>query len=487
MAAADPDLTLALGDLSYGAVGAEQAWCDRVTSQMGTGYPFELIAGNHESNGQNGNINDFSACLPNQLPGVVGTYGRQWYVDVPQVDPLVRFVMVSPALPFPDSTWSYAAGSPRYNWTAAAIDSARANDIPWVVVGAHKPCYSIGIYTCEIGADFTNMLISKRVDLVLHGHEHMYQRTHQLGLRAGCSTVPAGSVDTDCLADTDGVMSQGFGTVFATSGLGGQEQRTVNNADSEAGYFATASGSNQNPTNGFLDVEVTADDLTAAFVPVQGGTFTDTFTIHRGDAAAQRPADGGVHLVDQQPDRDLRRARIHRPRGPDRLLLVGLRRQHAAGSGAQPSHTYATAGDVRRHADRHRRRRRHRHRDPDGHRHRSPARPSRLRRRQLRPHRHQRPGDGGHRRRLVDHRHRRELRRQQRDRAPSPCPAPARRDRPGSAPPPAPTPTCGSPCRWTRCPPATAPTSTSSAGGSAPTTSTAPAWSWPAPAGSPSS
>jgi 3',5'-cyclic AMP phosphodiesterase CpdA len=289
MAAADPDLTLALGDLSYGAAGQEQAWCDRVTSQMGAGYPFELLAGNHESNGQNGNINDFSACLPNQLPGVVGTYGRQWYVDVPQVDPLVRFVMVSPALPFPDSTWSYAAGSPRYNWTAAAIDGARANDIPWVVVGAHKPCYSIGVYTCEIGADFTNMLISKRVDLVLHGHEHMYQRTHQLGLRSGCSTVPANSVDTDCLADTDGVMSQGFGTVFATSGLGGQERRTVNNADSEAGYFATASGINQNPTDGFLDVEVTATDLTAAFVPVQGGTFTDTFTIHKGDPPANVP------------------------------------------------------------------------------------------------------------------------------------------------------------------------------------------------------
>ena len=79
----DPDLHLALGDLSYGATGAEQSWCDFVTARVGAGYPFELIAGNHESNGQNGNINDFSACLPNQLPGVVGTYGRQYYVDVP--------------------------------------------------------------------------------------------------------------------------------------------------------------------------------------------------------------------------------------------------------------------------------------------------------------------------------------------------------------------------------------------------------------------
>ena len=32
-------------------------------------------------------INDFSACLPNQVPGVVGTYGRQYYMDFPKVHP----------------------------------------------------------------------------------------------------------------------------------------------------------------------------------------------------------------------------------------------------------------------------------------------------------------------------------------------------------------------------------------------------------------
>ena len=84
------------------------------------------------------------------------------------------------------------------------------------------------------GADFTDMLIRKRVDLVLHGHEHFYQRSHQLGLRTGCATVAPGSYDADCVADRDGAMSQGAGTVFATSGLGGQEKRNVDPADAEA-------------------------------------------------------------------------------------------------------------------------------------------------------------------------------------------------------------------------------------------------------------
>ena len=61
--ALDPDLHLALGDLSYGATGAEQTWCDFVTARVGAGFPFELISGNHESDGLNGNINDLRALM----------------------------------------------------------------------------------------------------------------------------------------------------------------------------------------------------------------------------------------------------------------------------------------------------------------------------------------------------------------------------------------------------------------------------------------
>ena len=280
MASLQPDLHLALGDLSYGATGAEQTWCDLVTGIVGAGTPFELVAGNHESNGQNGNINDFSACLPNQLPGVVGTYGRQWYVDVPAGAPLVRFVMISPALTFPDGTWSYASGTPRYAWTAAAIDGARTASIPWVVVGMHKPCLSVGDYGCDPGTDLINMLLTKKVDLILNGHEHLYQRTHQLGLSAGCPALVPLSVNEACITDSDSAMVRGAGTVFATVGTGGQSQRVVHTDDVEAPYFAAASGLGAGTTTwGPLDVTVTATTMEAQFVRASGGTFTDRFTI----------------------------------------------------------------------------------------------------------------------------------------------------------------------------------------------------------------
>ena len=277
----EPDLHVALGDLSYGQAGAEQAWCDFVTSKVGAAFPFELVSGNHEDNGQNGNVNDFSTCLPNQLPGLIGTYGRQYYVDVPQVNPLVRFIMISPALTYPDGVWSYAAGSPRYEWTADAIDDARSDAVPWVVVGMHKPCLSVGRYECDAGAELMNLLVDKRVDLVLNAHEHLYARSKQLALDASCKKIVPAKYSAGCVADGGNALVKGAGTVFATVGTGGTPLRNVFRSDSEAPYFAAYSGLNLNPSFGNLSVSVTPNSLTAQFLPATG-SFTDDFTIAAG-------------------------------------------------------------------------------------------------------------------------------------------------------------------------------------------------------------
>ena len=58
-----------------------------------------------------------------------------------------------------------------------------------MVAGTHMPCLTIGVYACPAGADVTNLLVSKKVDLVLNGHEHMYQRTKQLALGTGCTAL----------------------------------------------------------------------------------------------------------------------------------------------------------------------------------------------------------------------------------------------------------------------------------------------------------
>ncbi|MEO7378013.1 MAG: PKD domain-containing protein [Nakamurella sp.] len=288
MGAEPSDLTLAVGDFSYGVTGQEQAWCDFVTSKFSSGYAFELVSGNHESNGLNGNINDFGACLPNQLPGAVGTYGKQYYVDVPRGNPLVRYIMISPSLGFPDGTYNYPAGSARYLWTANAIDSARTAGIPWVVVGMHKPCLTVGVYACDPGADLFNLLVSKKVDLVLSGHEHMYQRTKQLALSTDCPAVVPGTYNAACVADGDSALVKGAGLVSATVGTGGVGLRAVTLTDAEMPYFVTASGSNQNPSHGYLKVSATPTRLDASFVKTDGN-LTDAFSIIGGPPPPNQP------------------------------------------------------------------------------------------------------------------------------------------------------------------------------------------------------
>ncbi|MDQ0853758.1 3',5'-cyclic AMP phosphodiesterase CpdA [Arthrobacter sp. V4I6] len=281
IAGLDPQLNLALGDFSYKA-GLEDEFCDMVTGKLGADFPYQLITGNHESNGEDGDIEKFVRCLPNKLPGLEGEYGTQWRVDVPEQNPVVRFIMVSPGIDFKNGQpLDYSRGSERWRWTAEAIDQARSEGIPWTVVGMHALCFSVGEKSCQAGKDFTNMLIDKKVDLVLSGHDHIYQRSHQVGFGGRCSELVPAKFSATCMTDKDGDMVQGSGTVFVTVGVGGVGLYNVKNNDPEAGYFSTWSGKNRNPALGTLDVTASAEKLDARFVPAEGHSFTDVFTLQR--------------------------------------------------------------------------------------------------------------------------------------------------------------------------------------------------------------
>ena len=281
VAGLNPQLNLTLGDFAYEA-GLEQQFCDMVTARLGKDFPYQLVTGNHESDGHDGDIEKYVRCLPNKLPGLQGQYGIQWRVDVPEQNPVVRFILVSPGIDFRGGEpLDYSRGSERWRWTADAIDEAKSQNIPWTVVGMHTPCLSVGNYDCQAGQDFTNMLIEKEVDLVLSGHDHVYQRTHQLATGGSCAELVPASFTSGCLADTDGAMAQGSGTVFATVGVGGVGLYNVRSDDPEMRYFASTSGKNQEPALGTLDVTATVDERAARFVPADGYTFSDSFTLQR--------------------------------------------------------------------------------------------------------------------------------------------------------------------------------------------------------------
>lgn len=282
-----------LGDMSYNEVTPESAWCSLVKQSAGT-MPYELLTGNHEDqDGPDGIWSNYAACLPDQL-GVSGAYARQYYVDYPAGAPLVRLIMLSPKLTFSEGSgyWSYKQGTQGYTFAANAIDGARSAGIPFVVVGMHMYCLSLVNYPCYAEPQLMNMLVAKRVDLYLQAHDHAYARSKQLALDGTCTSLSVTAFNRDCVADADPASAYvaGAGTVLATAGQGGRSLNKQDPTKAVAGYFQSYMGSNNNPTYGFLKVDVTPTTLTGTFVRGTGGTYTDSFTITRPASTSAGPS-----------------------------------------------------------------------------------------------------------------------------------------------------------------------------------------------------
>jgi hypothetical protein len=265
---------LALGDLSYDDRLPESAWCAYVKDIVGPTFPFQLVAGNHEDDyGEYGHITRFAACLPDRL-GVTGDYPIQYYFDVQD---LARFVIISPDLTINGEHYYYGEHNQHYRWVEQVVDDARAAGIRWVIMGMHKNCLSMGSYYCNIYEDLFNLIVDRRIDLVLHGHDHTYQRSKQLATNTDCTHVPIDDFDPRCVVDNgdDRVYRQGAGTVFVIVGTAGADLWAIDPEDAEAGYFARWMGMNVEPRKGFLRCAVSRTEISAEFV---GSTATSDFT-----------------------------------------------------------------------------------------------------------------------------------------------------------------------------------------------------------------
>ncbi len=278
---------LVLGDLSYSEITPESSWCSYVQSHVGSTFPFELVSGNHEDGveNQDGLIDNYVQCLPDRL-GAVGTYGKEYSFDYPASSPIARFIMISPGLTFTNGGYySYNVGTSHYNWVANTIDAARTAGVKWIIVGMHKNCISMGIMTCEIGNDLFNLLVSKKVDLILQGHDHNYQRSKQLALNSTtCIAIQAETYNSNCAVNdgSTGNYTQGLGPVLVIIGTVGEGLHALSTSDGDAGYFANWMGANVNPTNGLTTFNLSSDQLSVS-ANFMGSTtpnnFTDSFNI----------------------------------------------------------------------------------------------------------------------------------------------------------------------------------------------------------------
>jgi chitodextrinase len=278
---------LALGDLDYDETTSDAAWCDYIHQHLptkGPDLPFEVVTGNHEDDSMlDGYILNHAACLPDRLnatPEPGSRYGVDYSFDYPAGAPLARFIMISPELSVNGTTYHFVPGNAHYTWLKDTIDQARAAGISWVIVGMHYPCLSAGQYGCVEGSPLMNLLASEKVDLVLNGHEHAYQRTKQLATDpTTCPTISPTGYNPGCVVDDgmDGVYPKGAGMIDVIDGTFGRPLYNASRSDPEAPYFAKLDGS----THGFMRYTVTANQLDASFVHVDG-SLNDSFSIVSG-------------------------------------------------------------------------------------------------------------------------------------------------------------------------------------------------------------
>src|SRR5690348_4770578 len=75
---------LALGDLNYGYPGVSaSSWSTYVKSYLPANYPFEMVAGEHDT----GDLDQLAGDLPHQLGELTGSYGKEYYFDYPSGAP----------------------------------------------------------------------------------------------------------------------------------------------------------------------------------------------------------------------------------------------------------------------------------------------------------------------------------------------------------------------------------------------------------------
>ena len=241
-----------------------------------------------------GNINNYVKHCPFTFDSsFTGDYGKQYYFDYPASNSLARFILVVPGLAGSylgkKIDTNYSSNHPGYDFTVAAIDNARAKGIEWIFVAMHKNYISVMEKDNEVSTDpgntFMTMLLNKKVDVILQGHEHGYERSKQLTtIPQTCPVLVPNQFNGACVVDSDDMLIKAAGTIIHVIGTGGRKLRTLDPNDSEYKYFAKA----DNTTYGFGKFVVTPGAVTFTF-HASLGTMTDSYTITKEAVPAPSP------------------------------------------------------------------------------------------------------------------------------------------------------------------------------------------------------
>ncbi|MFI9154809.1 purple acid phosphatase family protein [Streptomyces sp. NPDC053367] len=222
-----PAFHLHAGDICYADANGRGAVADRYDATLwdrffrqnepvASSVPWMVTTGNHDMeawyspDGYGGQLARFSlpdsGFDPRTAPGVYAfTYGTVGVVALDAND-------VSYEIP---ANYGYSEGR-QTAWLDRTLRALRASeDVDFVVVYFHHCAYSTSAHASDGGvrAAWLPLLARHRVDLVINGHNHVYERTDAVRDGEVGRRVPVGG-STDPERD---------GTVFVTAGGGGRD------------------------------------------------------------------------------------------------------------------------------------------------------------------------------------------------------------------------------------------------------------------------
>jgi hypothetical protein len=249
----DPELVLALGDLSYNSTA--KCWLEIIGP---IADKTKIAIGNHETDSTK-KLEDYMDYF-----GLKEQYYSFNYENV-------HFTVISTELP-------YEEGSEQYTFVNNDLSKASSNpNIDWIVVYYHSLAYTSPADTGkgnraekELRETYHPLFTKYDVDFVLQAHNHNYQRSYPIIFN---NDNPKNPIITDNGTYNNNNYNDPEGQIFVTAGTGGA---SVYPLTGQADYVA-----NQYVGFGFLNVDVINNGTTfrGKFYANDGTTIKDQFTI----------------------------------------------------------------------------------------------------------------------------------------------------------------------------------------------------------------
>lgn len=215
----DVDVVVHVGDVSY-AVGHAKKWADwfEEIEPVATRVPYHVCLGNHEYDWPTQSFKPWYFSYRHDSGGECGIpYDKRFKMPGPPFRSkdvlsgstniyhsinvgLVHIVMIS-------SEHDMSPGSEQFVWLEQDLERVDRKVTPWVVFGQHRPFYGSTVVRAlpeygKMKAWFEPLFLKYKVDLVLFGHIHQYQRTCRM---------------KNYVCDDDGPVYMVVGTAGATT------------------------------------------------------------------------------------------------------------------------------------------------------------------------------------------------------------------------------------------------------------------------------